>query len=146
MVRMTVIALLAACGIASASYASDPAAEMRRLYHELETFKDRPSFHKYGFAAGGPYERWWRDLKALMDDERSYGLELATPCNLVPGDLMVLALEYMNQASNDYTTTMSANFAKCFAAGAAAPAAPHSAATKPDMRVQGKGSRRPRSE
>lgn len=112
MIRIVLAAFVWLLAVWSAS-ADQADATMRRLWFELQRMRHDPTFHAVGFAQGGPYARWMQELQGLIAD-RGYGLTLMARCEVVPGDLLFLAADYMNRRSTEYTERMTKAWNACF--------------------------------
>ena len=74
---------------------SPAALELVRLYEELHTFKDDPEFLRVGFVLGGPYSAWMQAIEKQRDTNP--GFELFYELGFLPGDLMMLGMNYMDE-------------------------------------------------
>ena len=77
--------------------------EFKTLYNELLVFKDNPDFIKFGFGAGGPYNKWLLSVKRLKVNPDS---KLLLKKGIVPGELEQLGLEYVNSKGEETETTI----------------------------------------
>lgn len=66
--------------------------EVRRLFNELLSFKNKNDFHVYGFGTGGSYNKWLQEVKTLKNTPEA---ALLIHYDFVVGDLETLGLEYM---------------------------------------------------
>lgn len=71
----------------------------------LLEFKDKQDFKTYGFGGGGPYHKWLTDVEALRDSQpKGPGHPVPLVLRAAPGDLIMLAMEYMQKGrETDYT-------------------------------------------
>ena len=100
----------------AATAPADPAAEFSEstklllaLYQELHLFKDDPEFHEVGFGACCRFHDWQTRVQELQSRTN---LETLMDIDVVPGDLLVLGLEYMKSKGSPtaYTQTMDPKF------------------------------------
>ena len=100
----------------AATAPADPAAEFSEstklllaLYQELHLFKDDPEFHEVGFGACCRFHDWQTRVEELRSRTE---LETLMDIDVVPGDLLVLGLEYMKSKGSPtgYTQTMDPKF------------------------------------
>lgn len=73
--------------------------EFKRLYDELLSFKDKSDFHKYGFAISYKYNRWLKEVEALMSKPGAKLLFYEK--GIVTGDLQMLGFEYMRSEGKE---------------------------------------------
>ncbi len=72
--------------------------EARILYEELQEFKHDPEFVLRGFAVCCRFNKWLKRVEALRDRT---GMEFLTEYDFVPGDIMILGMNYV---MGDYDT------------------------------------------
>ena len=74
------------------------------LLQQLLKFKDDPKFKEYGFAIGGPYNKWLKSVESLRDSTPT-GLRNPIPfvVRTAPGDLLILGMDYMQKGETDFT-------------------------------------------
>ena len=77
---------------------SPAAVELVRLYEELHTFKDDPEFLFFGFTRG-PYSAWMQAIETQRDTNP--GVELLDEVGFLPGELMMLGMNYMDEDFSD---------------------------------------------
>ena len=79
------------------------------LYEELHSFKDDPTFHQVGFGRCCRFYDWQTRVDTL---ESEAGLGTLTDVGVVPGDLLILGMEYMRSKGRPtvYTETMEPNY------------------------------------
>ena len=76
----------------SAAEFSENTKLLLALYQELHLFKDDPEFHEVGFGACCRFHDWQTRVEELRSRTE---LETLMDIDVVPGDLLVLGLEYM---------------------------------------------------
>lgn len=88
---------------------SEDAVQLKTLYEELQIFKDDPEFHEVGYGACCRFHEWQQQVKEL--EERS-GSTLLFEIGVLPGDLLMLGLEYMRSKGHptSYTKNMEPEF------------------------------------
>lgn len=67
--------------------------EFLSLYKQLEEFKGRENFKKYGFAPAGPYNSWLKEVQRLREKENA-GL-LMSKHGVLFGELEQLGMAYV---------------------------------------------------
>ena len=77
---------------------SPAAGELVRLYEDLHTFKDDPEFLFFGFTRG-PYSAWMQAIETQRDTNP--GVELLDEVGFLPGELMMLGMNYMDEDFSD---------------------------------------------
>ncbi len=89
---------------------SDDAKEIEALYNELQEFKDDPEFHEVGFAVCCRFNEWKRKVEDLRDRT---GVEVLQEVGFVPGDLLMLGMDYMRNKGQptSYSRDMEATIA-----------------------------------
>lgn len=75
---------------------SDASKRTIRLYERLQGFKDESGFARMGFSPAGPYNAWLKETQAF---EREDSLKVMDDLNFLPGDLMMLGMNYMTVAT-----------------------------------------------
>ena len=78
---------------------SPAAVELVRLYEDLHTFKDDPEFLFFGFASGGPGSAWMQAIERHQDTNS--GFELLDEVGFLPGELLMLGMNYMDEDVSD---------------------------------------------
>ncbi len=93
----------------SAAEFSENTKLLLALYQELHLFKDDPEFHEVGFGACCRFHDWQTRVEELRSRTE---LETLMDIDVVPGDLLVLGLEYMKSKGSPtgYTQTMDPKF------------------------------------
>ena len=93
----------------SAAEFSESTKQLLALYQELHLFKDDPEFHEVGFGACCRFHDWQTRVQELQSRTN---LETLMDIDVVPGDLLVLGLEYMKSKGSPtgYTQTMEPKF------------------------------------
>jgi hypothetical protein len=88
---------------------SEDAIQLKTLYEELQNFKDDPQFHEVGFGSCCRFHDWQQRVKEL---EEQSGSSLLFELGVLPGDLLVLGLEYMRSKGQPtpYTEDMEPEF------------------------------------
>ncbi len=69
--------------------------EMLRLYDQLHAFKEDEEFAVRGFSSAGPYNVWLDSIKDVADRA---GFAPYNEVGMLPGDLMMLGMDYMRLA------------------------------------------------
>lgn len=92
-------------------------AEFRRLYSEFRGFRDADYFHTYGFAGDGRFQAWSTAVHRLARDQ-ALGQTLLERCDLVPGDLWLLAVDHIKRSGSEAVRETTARWDKCFPASA----------------------------
>ena len=89
---------------------SDEAKEIKALYNELQDFKDDPEFHEVGFGVCCRFNEWVQKVEELRDRT---GVEIVQELGFVPGDLLMLGMEYMKSKGQptSFTRDMEATIA-----------------------------------
>ena len=84
---------------------SEQTKRLLALHKELHSFKDDPEFHQVGFGACCRFHEWQARVEVLRSETK---LETIMDIEVVPGDLLILGLEYMQSKgrSTEYTKTM----------------------------------------
>lgn len=77
-------------------------AKFKSLYSQLIEIKDEDNFKKYGFAIGGPYNKWLKNVEKLKNDPKS---KLLLKKGILFGELEVLGLEYVGSKGNETELT-----------------------------------------
>lgn len=74
------------------------------LLQQLLKFKDEPKFKEYGFAIGGPYNKWLKSVE-LLRDSTPIGLRNPIPfvVRTAPHDLLILGMDFMQQGETAFT-------------------------------------------
>lgn len=77
--------------------------EVSVLLEELIEFKDTAEFEFYGFAEGGPYHQWLKDVRTLADSTPK-GANHPIPFELrvASSELMTLGMEYATKGDMGY--------------------------------------------
>ena len=77
--------------------------EVSVLLEELIEFKDTAEFEFYGFAEGGPYHQWLKDVRTLADSTPK-GVNHPIPFELrvASSELMTLGMEYATKDDIGY--------------------------------------------
>lgn len=95
----------------------DPVFVCKRMYLDLMLFKDEPAFKRYGFGIGCPNTKYrmWLSVVEEMRDSKRYSAAML-PLEVLPGDLLVLAMEYaMNGGQEtEYTRWARSQFDHAF--------------------------------
>ena len=93
----------------SAAEFSESTKQLLALYQELHLFKDDPEFHEVGFGACCRFHDWQTRVQELQSRTN---LETLMDIDVVPGDLLVLGLEYMKSEGSPtgYTQKMESKF------------------------------------
>ena len=75
------------------------------LHRELHEFKDDPEFHNVGFGIQSRFRKWKIRVEKLQAET---GLETLAEIDVMPGDLLMLGLEYMRSRGKptEYTKEM----------------------------------------
>lgn len=94
--------------------AIDRHAALRRLYSELQGFKNGEEFRRYGFGGGGPFGAWQDAVRRVNGDVEYAGL-LFDRCGLTPDDLIRHARDSANGRAGAQTKADAASWAACFA-------------------------------
>ena len=77
--------------------------EFKTLYNELLTFKDKADFKEFGFGAGGPYNKWLKNVEKLKSNPDS---KLLLKKGVVAGELEQLGFEYVSSKGKETETTI----------------------------------------
>ena len=77
---------------------SPASAKTVTLYRELEGFRTKPDFLKYGFGADGPYSRWYNEVRRLRHADE---LAIHREIGFMPVDLHMLGLEHIFAINGD---------------------------------------------
>ncbi|WP_442511801.1 SHD1 domain-containing protein [Novipirellula sp. SH528] len=74
------------------------------LLQQLLKFKDEPKFKEYGFAIGGPYNKWLKSVESLRDSTPT-GLRSPIPFEVrtTPSDLLIIGMDFMREGETDFT-------------------------------------------
>ena len=80
--------------------------KFKDLYKELDRFKDKNDFEKYGFSQAGPYGKWLEDIKKLKNNPDS---KLLLKNGLIVGELEQLGLSYVNSNGKETEITKNLN-------------------------------------
>ena len=83
--------------------------EFKTLYYELRSFKYKTDFKKFGFGAGGPYNKWLRNVEKLKNNPDS---KLLLKKGVLFGELEQLGLAYVSSRGKE--TDFTRNFNKIF--------------------------------
>ena len=78
---------------------SNDTRELIRLFLSLEEFKTDPEFHRVGFAPCCQFKLWLEEVEAFRD---SAGIAPHTEVGLLPGELLVMGLEYVRSAGRPW--------------------------------------------
>lgn len=81
----------------------------KELYNELLEIKEKADFKKFGFGAGGPYNKWLLDVQEFKNNPDS-GLLLRK--GVLIGELEQLGLAYASSKGEE--TEVTKNFNKIF--------------------------------
>ena len=83
--------------------------QLLALYKELHSFKDDPTFHEVGFGTCCRFHDWQTRVEALRSKA---GLETLADVGVLPGDLLMLGMEYMRSKGRptEYTETMEPHY------------------------------------
>ena len=76
--------------------------EFLKLYNELLEFKSNDNFVKFGFAKGGNYNEWLKNVETLKDDPDA---NLLLDNNLIVGDLLNLGFAYVGSKGKETKVT-----------------------------------------
>ena len=79
--------------------------QLCQFLEQLLDFKDEPQFKKYGFAAAGPYNEWYKEVEALRDALTTESGVGPTLLRATPAYLLLLGNDYI-KGETDYTTEM----------------------------------------
>lgn len=73
------------------------------LLDELLGFKDDPGLKEWGFSVGGPYGRWFADVKKFQEATPK-GLNASIPIDIrtVSTDLMLIGMDYMKEGETQF--------------------------------------------
>jgi hypothetical protein len=77
--------------------------EFKALYSELLVFKSKTDFKKFGFGAGGPYNKWLKNVENLKANPDS---KLLLKKGVVAGELEQLGFEYVSSKGKETETTI----------------------------------------
>ena len=84
--------------------------QLLALYKELHSFKDDPTFHEVGFGTCCRFHDWQTRVEALRSKAE---LETLADVGVLPGDLLMLGMEYMRSKGRrptEYTETMEPHY------------------------------------
>ena len=89
--------------------------QLLALYKELHSFKDDPTFHEVGFGTCCRFHDWQTRVEALRSKAE---LETLADVGVLPGDLLMLGMEYMRSKGRptEYTETMEPHYESGLAA------------------------------
>lgn len=80
--------------------------QFKSLYNELLDIKDNADFKKFGFGAGGPYNKWLKSVEELNNNPDS---KLLLKKGVLIGELEQLGLEYASSKGQETEVTKSFN-------------------------------------
>jgi hypothetical protein len=72
--------------------------KIQKLLNDLLSFKDKTDFHKYGFGIEYKYNKWLKEVETLKNTPEE---KLLLQRGVVPGDLEMLGLEYLNSKGSE---------------------------------------------
>ena len=74
-----------------------------KLLEELLAFKDDRMFKEFGFAIGGPYNRWLKNVEILRES-MPMALRDTIPISVrtVPSDLIQVGMDYMREGETEF--------------------------------------------
>ena len=84
---------------------SESTKRLLTLHRELHEFKDDPEFHNFGFGVSSRFRSWWICVEKLS---YQMGLENLAEIDVMPGELIILGLQYMRSKGKptEYTAEM----------------------------------------
>lgn len=85
----------------------------KNLYNKLQSFKNSPDFHAYGFGKGGNYYGWYMAARNFTEEEN---LHLVQTYGFVSEDLLMLGQEYLKSKGKetDYSRSKREEFENVF--------------------------------
>lgn len=76
----------------------------KALYDELMEIKESNTFKQYGFSEAGPHKDWLKKVKDFTPEE---GQRLMRAYGMVPGDIEMLGMEYVESKCEETDFTKS---------------------------------------
>ena len=97
---MVLLVALLLNGVRPSEATSAEVEELQQLYAEFLTSKNDPEFHAVGYGQCCRYYEWMKEVEALRGGKMS---DFLSQFGIVPGDLIILGMEYYQGQGNGYT-------------------------------------------
>ena len=113
LLTLTLVVLLVALllnGVRPSEATSAEVEDLQQLYAEFLTFKNDPEFHAVGYGQCCRYYEWMKKVEALRvrGGNMSDFSDFLSQFGILPGELIILGMEYYEGQGNGYTASMPA--------------------------------------